>query len=282
MSNSTDCSSISRPPLVFPFLILLSLVIALGALINELIQPKAQLQPFNQVLPDPLRKMPDYSHITDIAARKEAFFTTLLPLVVYENQRILWQREQLITAREMIENGEALREPDLKLVTSIARYYALDWPLSDSEWTTLMRRVDQVAVDLVLVQAANESAWGTSRFAQEGNNLFGQWCFSAGCGLVPERRASGMNHEVRRFDSVLSSVQAYMRNINTHRAYFQLRLIRQNLRASGVEASGVDLAPGLISYSERRQAYVNELVSMINSNIRFIEQAFETLFEDPR
>lgn len=280
MSNSTERSSTRRPPLVFHALILLSLVIALGALVNEFIQPKAVLKPFSQVQPDPLRKMPNYSDINDIAARKDAFFTVLLPLVVYENQRILWQREQLMAAREMVENGQELLEPDLKLVTSIARYYALDWPLSDNEWTTLMRRVDQVPVDLVLVQAANESAWGTSRFAQEGNNLFGQWCFSAGCGLVPERRVDGMNHEVRRFDSVLSSVQAYMRNINTHRAYFQLRLIRQNLRASGVEASGVDLAPGLISYSERRQAYVNELISMINSNIRFIEQAFESLFDD--
>lgn len=266
-----------KTPLIFPFLLAFSLLVAMAALINEWLAPKPSLQPFAGTPVDPLKQMPDYSDISHIPWRKEAFFNTLLPLVLYENQRIQWQREQLQHAKSLLDAGHELIAKDQKLVSEIAKYYALDWPLTENEWITLMRRADQVPLDLVLMQAANESAWGTSRFAQQGNNLFGQWCFSVGCGLVPEQRVPGMNHEVRRFDTVLASVQAYMRNINTHRAYRQLRTIRGNLRARGTEITGIDLAPGLISYSERRQAYVDEVISMIRSNQEFIELAIKSL-----
>ncbi|MBE0506298.1 MAG: glucosaminidase domain-containing protein [Marinospirillum sp.] len=266
-----------KPPLIFSFLLALSLLIAMAALINEWLAPKPSLQPFMGTEVDPLKQMPDYSNISHVPWRKEAFFNTLLPLVLYENQRIQWQREQLQIAKSLLDAGQELVASDQELVSEIAKYYALDWPLSENEWVTLMRRVDQVPLDLVLMQAANESAWGTSRFAQQGNNLFGQWCFSVGCGLVPEQRVPGMNHEVRRFATVLASVQAYMRNINTHRAYRQLRTIRGNLRAVDAEITGIDLAPGLISYSERRQAYVDEVISMIRSNQEFIELAIKSL-----
>lgn len=269
-----------KTPLVFPLLLAFSLLVAFAALVNEWLAPKPSLQPFTGTPVDPLQQMPDYSSISHIPWRKEAFFNTLLPLVLYENQRIQWQREQLQQAKNLLASGKELVTQDQQLVSEIARYYALDWPLTENEWITLMRRVDQVPVDLVLMQAANESAWGTSRFAQQGNNLFGQWCFSVGCGLVPEQRAAGMSHEVRRFDTVLDSVQAYMRNINTHRAYRQLRRIRENLRNKGAEITGIDLAPGLISYSERRQAYVDEVISMIRSNMEFIELAIESLAVD--
>lgn len=264
-----------KPPIIFPLLIGLSLLVALTALINEWLEPKPQLQPFTLTLKDPLYSMPDYSDISHIPARKDVFFKTLLPLVLYENERISWQREQLETAKQLLKIDQELVGKDLQTISKITRYYGLEWPLSDKEWATLARRVEQVPVDLVLMQAANESAWGTSRFAREGNNLFGQWCFSKGCGLVPEGREAGLNHEVRKFSTVLESVQAYMRNINTHRAYRQLRGLRQNLLSAGKEVGGVDLAPGLISYSERREAYVDELIRMINSNKKYVEHAMQ-------
>lgn len=276
MSGMTTENSV-KTPLIFPFLLVLSLLVAMVALVKEWMSPKPSLQPFAAASVDPLKQMPDYSDITHVPWRKEAFFNTLLPLVLYENQRIQWQRDQLQQAKTLLDAGQELVASDQALVSKIAGYYGLDWPLTDREWITLMRRADQVPVDLVLMQAANESAWGTSRFAQQGNNLFGQWCFSAGCGLVPEQRVAGMNHEVRRFDTVLQSVQAYMRNINTHRAYRDLRGIREQLRAEGAEVSGIDLAPGLISYSERRQAYVDELIAMIRNNLSYIEHAMESL-----
>lgn len=265
----------TKPPIVFHLLIALSLLIGLFALINEWLEPKPQLKPFTLVLENPLTSMPDYSDITHVPWRKDIFFKTLLPLVLYENERISWQREQLMAAKQLIDQGQTLAGKDLQTITKIVRYYGLEWPLTTKEWATLDRRVHQVPADLVLMQAANESAWGTSRFAREGNNLFGQWCFSKGCGLVPSGREAGKNHEVRKFATILESVQAYMRNINTHRAYRQLRALRQQLAKAGEEVGGVDLAPGLISYSERRQAYVDELIEMINSNATYVDAAMQ-------
>jgi Bax protein len=116
------------------------------------------------------------------------------------------------------------------------------------------------------VQAANESAWGRSRFARQGNNYFGQWCYRKGCGIVPARRVPGATHEVRRFASVAESVRAYMNNINRSSAYADFRNIRRSLRVQSKPLDAERLAYGLKSYSERGMAYVHVIRSMIRSN----------------
>ena len=148
----------------------------------------------------------------------------------------------------------------------LAERYRVDW---DEERLPqiveqLERRVDTLPVPLVLVQAAKESGWGTSRFAREANNLFGQWCFRAGCGIVPARRAAGAKHEVRDFDSVDDSVAAYLHNINTGKVYRRLREIRQDLREAGKKLDGSLLADGLLFYSQRREDYINEVKRMLH------------------
>lgn len=260
----------ARPSIILHLLIVFSLLIGLPAVAAD---AKPELKPFTLVIKDPLKSMPDYSTISHIPARKDAFFKALLPLVLYENQRITWQREQLIAANEQVKQGKTLSAKDLKKVTEISSYYGLEWPLEEKDWAVVANKIQPVPADLVLMQAANESAWGTSRFAREGNNLFGQWCFSKGCGLVPSGRDKGKSHEVRKFATVLESVQAYMVNINTHRAYADLRDIRQSLNKSNKKVGGIDLAPGLLSYSERRQAYVDELVQMIRTNAKYVDKA---------
>lgn len=267
-----------RTPVIFPLLIVFSLLVGLFALISEWLAEsplEQEAATFTLVLDDPIYALPDYSEITHIPARKDAFFKALLPLALYENARISSQRNQLMLIKQQLQQGKVLDDKALKSITNIAKSYGLEWPLSDQEWITLERRVHQVPVDLVLMQAANESAWGTSRFAREGNNLFGQWCFTQGCGLVPAGRDTGKSHEVQKFVTILESVQAYMNNINTHRAYRQLRDLREKLYAAGEEVGGVDLAPGLLSYSERRQAYVDELIDMINSNAKYVDHAMQ-------
>jgi Bax protein len=129
-----------------------------------------------------------------------------------------------------------------------------------------LARVDTVPLSLVLAQAANESSWGQSRFAQEGNNLFGEWCFREGCGIVPEQRSAGKSHEVAAFDSVNASVRSYLHNLNTGRAYAALRKLRQQARAAGEAPKAMVLASGLARYSERGLAYVHEIKAMIRSN----------------
>lgn len=276
-------SETQKTPLFFRLLLALSLLVALGALIAELINPHQQplLQSFEAEAPDPLQQMPDYRDITHVPWRKEAFFSTLVPLVVFENRMIAWQREQLETAYQALQEGQALTARDERLLSEIFDYYRVTWPATEEGWELVFKRAHPVPEDLVLMQGAKESGWGTSRFALQGNNLFGQWCFVEGCGLVPERRTDNMNHEVRLFESVQASVRSYLRNINTHRAYRELRELREALyHDEGREPTGVDLAPGLISYSERRQAYVDEVINLILANFEEIQQALQAYQEE--
>ena len=114
--------------------------------------------------------------------------------------------------------------------------------------------------------AAKESGWGTSRFAREGNNLFGEWCFDSGCGTVPRNRAEGRSHEVKNFSSPKMSVRSYIHNLNTHDSYTDFRDARAGMRAAGRVLSGLTLAEQLSRYSERRLVYVEEIVSLIRTN----------------
>ncbi|MEX0914821.1 MAG: glucosaminidase domain-containing protein, partial [Wenzhouxiangellaceae bacterium] len=161
----------------------------------------------------------------------------------------------------------------------LAEEYDVDWERDDRLESVAMleRRVDAVPVSLALVQAATESGWGRSRFAVEGNNLFGHWCYRRGCGLVPERRNTGAAHEVAAFDSVSASVRRYLHNLNTHAAYAPLRAIRARLRDNGESPSAMALADGLTRYSERREEYVDEIKTVIRVNRPIIEKVRETL-----
>ena len=127
----------------------------------------------------------------------------------------------------------------------------------------LLRRVDVIPVSLVLAQAANESAWGTSRFAREGNNLFGIWTWDESKGIVPKKRAPGHRHLVRRFDSIQESVRYYLHNLNSHPAYTQLRILRAHAREQGRPLRGSELAAGLTRYSARGEEYVRLIRQLI-------------------
>ncbi|MEX2499387.1 MAG: glucosaminidase domain-containing protein [Wenzhouxiangellaceae bacterium] len=226
--------------------------------------------------PEPL---PDFGEIEDISARKQAFFEYLAPVVAAENQRVLHQRERLVELADRLQAGERLAWLDWRWLGRLAEEYDVDWERDDRLESVAMleRRVDAVPVSLALVQAATESGWGRSRFAVEGNNLFGHWCYRRGCGLVPERRNTGAAHEVAAFDSVSASVRRYLHNLNTHAAYAPLRAIRARLRDNGESPSAMALADGLTRYSERREEYVDEIKTVIRVNRPIIEKVRETL-----
>ena len=117
-----------------------------------------------------------------------------------------------------------------------------------------------------MAQSANESGWGTSRFAREVNNYFGQWCFQPGCGIVPRRRPKAATYEVLTFDTTKQSVRSYMHYLNTSNAYKKLRTIRQSLRHKEKPVTGSHLANGLEKYSARGLDYVAEIKAMIRQN----------------
>ena len=213
-------------------------------------------------------RLPDFAAIEDVNAKKQAFFDYLTPIIQEENQRILAQREQLLAAIEALplsgRQERAMRE--LAVEYLLLEAGDTDTPLTAELLGKLQNRVDMIPPSLALSQAAIESGWGTSRFAREGLNLFGHWCYTPGCGLVPEQRAEGDTHEVRKFDSVNESVRAYLHNLNTQLSYGQLRNIRRMQRATGQPVSGQRLARGLSRYSERGEVYVEEVKGMISAN----------------
>ncbi|WP_106407517.1 glucosaminidase domain-containing protein [Salinivibrio kushneri] len=209
--------------------------------------------------------VPDFQSFAAGAERKQAFFDYFTPVVNTINSEILADRTAL-TAWHTRQSELSRRET--KRVQALADQYELaEFDVGqEADWMALIQRVDIIPPSLVLAQAANESAWGTSRFAREGNNYFGQWCFSKGCGLVPKQRAEGKVHEVAAFDNPQASVKSYINNLNTHAAYQGLREIRASLREQNKPLSGTSLANGLGRYSERGQAYVKELQAMIRHN----------------
>ncbi|MCA1778874.1 MAG: glucosaminidase domain-containing protein [Xanthomonadaceae bacterium] len=225
----------------------------------------------------PLRtpeRLPDFDAIGDVDTRKQAFFAFLAPLVEAENERVMYDRARLLALNERLESGQALGGRDRHWLKRMAGHYDVEWHRDDPVrvMQQLARRVDTVPVSLALVQAAAESGWGRSRFAVDGNNLFGQWCYTRGCGMVPSRRAGGAQHEVESFVSVRESVSRYIHNLNTHSAYAPLREIRARLREADREPTAMVLADGLIRYSERREDYVEEVKSVIRVNRPLIEQ----------
>lgn len=208
---------------------------------------------------------PDFANISDIQERKDAFFHYLLPFVIEKNALLIRDREKIYT---ILANKEPPSREEKKWLKALREIFKLDKVdvFTHETIAELLIYVDIIPESLVLAQAANESAWGTSRFAVEGSNYFGQWCFRKGCGLVPEKRDDEADHEVRRFKNAKQSVFAYIDNLNINAAYADLRERRAELRNNNVEITGLSLASGLHSYSQRGQDYIDEIESLINYN----------------
>lgn len=232
----------------------------------------------------PEAPLPDFSALQDVQVKKLSFFAFLLPLVEEENRRLLDLRIRLDYIYEYVRWDREIDAEDRAWLEEVIEEFRIPETdlQSDEFWEIALLRVDAVPDQLVLAQAANESAWGTSRFAREGNNMFGQWCFRQGCGLVPADRPEGETYEVARFSSVSESVGSYMRNLNTGRTYRQLREIRAGARRSGEQPDPTAMAAGLMNYSERGEDYISELRAMIRYNSKVIEEARANLEDDTK
>ncbi len=213
-------------------------------------------------------KVPDFGAIESVDERKEAFFQFLLPLVHKENRELMEMRSRILELKERHVTGKRLSGKQRKWLEQVNEEMGFEdgSPEEPDFFDHLLTRVDAIPPSLALAQAANESAWGTSRFAKEGNNFYGIWCYEPGCGLVPRRRPTGAIYEVRRYKSPGESVGDYFRNLNTGSAYIGMRSIRKRLREQGSPIDGVSLANGLERYSERGMAYVADIQSLIRSN----------------
>lgn len=198
----------------------------------------------------------------EVINKKRIFFRVLAPLVLHANELLLEDRARLLA---MVEAGPA-SDADRQWLADLAAAYKIDDTSTPAALAELAGRVDAVPVSLVLAQGAEESGWGTSRFAAEGNALFGQWTWG-GEGIKPKAQRKGLgDYAIAAFDTPLGSIQAYMRNINTHASYEALRERRAAIRAAGKPLSGWDLAETLTGYSERGADYVKSLHAIMRVN----------------
>jgi len=209
-----------------------------------------------------------------VDVKKELFYRAAAPLILYANELILQDREQLQSLARRQGEGKTLNADEIQWLGNLADHYRLLDPekgaASEADILAtideLMVRVDIIPPALALGQAAYESGYGTSRFALTGNAFFGQWTWG-GKGMKPlQQRKSKGDYRVATYDWPFDSVRAYMLNLNTQRAYADLRRVRAELSGRGEKLTGLALAETLTKYSERGQAYVKTLKGIIKTN----------------
>jgi len=203
----------------------------------------------------------DLGEIVETDRRKRLFVATLLPLILQSNERIAAERERLLGLSDRLALGLQLRDHDREWLADLTVSYGVD----PGDMEELRRRVDTVPVSLALAQSAEESGWGTSRFAKRGNALFGQYTTSDYPALVARDRED-VTISVRAFDGIPASVDSYMRNLNTHRAYADFRKRRDQFRQRGQEPEAPALLATLTRYSERGPNYVRTINSIMRAN----------------
>ena len=195
--------------------------------------------------------------IENTKKRKEFFIQIVLPLIVKENNNIRLDRKALFSIINKSNNTKAEKQ-------WLEKKYK-QYGVSSGDLSTLKIRMDEIPVSLAIAQAAKETGWGTSRFAQEGNALFGQWTWS-GEGLKPKDADEGKGHKVMKFNVLQASVRAYQRNLNTHRTYREFRKARAELRDLNKPLDSMQLSKYLNKYAETGNQYVEVLQKIIEQN----------------
>ena len=195
--------------------------------------------------------------IENTKKRKEFFIQIILPLIVKENNNIRIDRKTLFRVINKSNNSFAEKQ-------WLEKKYK-QYGVKSGDLSSLKVRMDEIPVSLAIAQAAKETGWGTSRFAQEGNALFGQWTWS-GEGLKPKDADVDKGHKVMKFNVLQASVRAYQRNLNTHRTYREFRKARAELRDLNKPLDSMELSKYLNKYAETGNQYVEVLQKIILQN----------------
>ena len=199
----------------------------------------------------------DLDALPNTKLKKETFIKIVLPLIVAENERIIADRKKLILLS------------DKKFTTDLEKQWLrqklLEYKVKKGNINELLLRMDIIPTSIALAQAAKESGWGTSRFALEGNAIFGQWTWS-GQGIAPLDRESNKNHKILKFPILRASVKAYQNNLNTHKSYLKFRKKRSSLREKKKKISGLELTETLNNYAQTGSEYTKILNQIIRQN----------------
>jgi len=197
-----------------------------------------------------------------VADRKRLFVAAVLPLILQENERLQTLRVRFDALQAHRATGGRLSARDRRWLESLAKEYRV--PVH--AFGQLSRRIGIIPPSLAIAQAAEETGWGTSRFARLGNALFGQWTFQQGRGIVPLGREQGERHEIKAYTALAGSIRDYMHNLNTHPAYKYFRHMRAEMRDKGTLPAGYELSTALQHYSARGEDYVRSLRAIIRVN----------------
>ena len=211
-----------------------------------------------KVKPIYLTKLPrDLNTLGDTRKKRELFIKIILPLILDENKKITENRQKLfkIVSKNFNTAGERVW---------LKRRFK-EYKIDDQDLAKLKMRMDIIPVSIALAQAANESGWGTSRFALEGNALFGQWTWRKK-GISPKKKDPNKTHKVLQFQVLKASVKAYKNNLNTHNAYKKFRETRAKIRQEGKKINGLDLIEYLKAYAAIGEVYVKLLRKIIINN----------------
>ncbi len=199
----------------------------------------------------------DLDDLQSVQLKKETFIKIVLPLIVAENEKILDDREKL----KILRNKKFTTDTEKQWL----RQKLLEYKVKKGDLEELMFRMDMIPVSIALAQAAKESGWGTSRFALEGNAIFGQWTWD-GQGIAPLNRDGDKNHKILKFPILRASVKAYKNNLNTHKSYFKFREKRKQLRDKDKKITGLSLTGTLKNYAQTGSEYTKILNQIITQN----------------
>jgi len=199
----------------------------------------------------------DLDELQNTRLKKETFIKIVLPLVVAENERILADRKKLKRVFKKKQTSD--------LEKQWLRQKLLEYKVKKGNMDQLLKRMDIIPTSIALAQAAKESGWGTSRFALEGNAMFGQWTWS-GNGIAPLDRESNKKHKILKFPILRASVKAYQNNLNTHKSYVNFRNKRSNMREKNKKITGLDLTDTLKNYAQTGSEYIKILNQIIKQN----------------
>ncbi len=199
----------------------------------------------------------DLDALQSTKLKKETFIKIVLPLIVAENERILADREKLLKLSK--------KKFTTDLEKQWIRQKLLEYKVKKGDLKELATRMDIIPTSIALAQAAKESGWGTSRFALEGNAIFGQWTWS-GKGIAPLDRESNKNHKILKFPILRASVKAYQNNLNTHKSYAKFRQKRLSLRDKNKKIKGLELTETLNNYAQTGSEYTKKLNQIIKQN----------------
>lgn len=200
--------------------------------------------------------------------KKIKFIETILPLIVFENRKILIERNKLIEIKNFVQVNKTLSDFDVSYLHKISKKYLIS---TDSKHKIdlideLLHQVNIIPNSIVLAQAVNESGWGSSRFATEYNALFGEYTYDIKNGVIPSKRDKDKKHLIKHFSSIDKSVESYFQNINTHHAYENFRLIRSQINSINLSHHNIKLLTGALDVYAEDQFYVDIINSIIDSN----------------